>query len=245
MGDLSLGEALALSNDGNRNNGAWGEGGGWWMWIFLILIFFCWGGFGGRGAWGGNGNGGGTDGAGFQGYATRTAVAEEFALNGINNGISGLRDGQFGLQNTLCQGFNGINQSVGALGNQMQDCCCQTQRLIERTACDNMGAVKDLAYNMATGFNSAIQNAHNDTDRVLAKLDQMESLRQQERIQALQSENQTLRFQASQNAQNSFIDAVGNSVVAQLRQPTPVPAYAVPAPYPYAGNCGCGATTCC
>lgn len=64
---------------------------------------------------------------------------------------------------------------------------------------------------------------------------------QMERDSSLQAENQTLRFQASQTAQNGFIDAVGNTIVAQLRQPQPVPAYTVPAPYPYASNCGCNA----
>ena len=33
--------------DGNRNGGAWGDGGGWWAWIILFALF----------GWGGNGFG--------------------------------------------------------------------------------------------------------------------------------------------------------------------------------------------
>ena len=80
---------------------------------------------------------------------------------------------------------------------------------------------------MATNTNNIIQSSHNDTDRVIAKLDSMENARQQEKIAALQLENQGLKFQASQSAQNAFIN------------PMPVPAFQVPAPYPY-NNCGCG-----
>ena len=81
---------------------------------------------------------------------------------------------------TTLQGFNGIQ-------NQISSCCCDTQRQIERGFCD-------VGYNMATNTNNIIQSSHNDTDRVIAKLDSMENARQQEKIAALQLENQGLKF---------------------------------------------------
>lgn len=58
----------------------------------------------------------------------------------------------------------------------------------------------------------------------------------QAKIARQQAEIQNLRLAASQSAQNGYIDAIGNSIVARLQQPTPQPAYVVPAPYPYCGN---------
>ena len=87
-----------------------------------------------------------------------------------------------------------------------------------------------------------ILSSHNDTDRVIAKLNSMENARQQEKIAALQLENQGLKFQASQSAQNAFITANQEAQTAELIRrinPMPVPAFQVPAPYPY-NNCGCG-----
>lgn len=53
----------------------------------------------------------------------------------------------------------------------------------------------DVGYNMATNTNNIIQSSHNDTDRVIAKLDSMENARQQEKVAALQLENQGIKFQ--------------------------------------------------
>jgi hypothetical protein len=71
----------------------------------------------------------------------------------------------------------------------------------------------------------------------------------QDKISSLQAENQALKFQASQSAQNAFITATQEAQTAELIRriaPMPVPSYAVPAPYPYCGSgystggCGCG-----
>lgn len=231
MGENGFLEGLLIGRDGNNSNNM-GFGGGW-VWIIFLFFLLCWGGWG-RGFGGGYG-GGAADTPSFQGLATRADINEGFALNGLTNGISGLRDGQFGIQQTLCQGFNGTNAAINQLGFQMSECCCQTQRAIDganynmaKNTCDITHTISDLGYNMTAGFNNIIQNTHNDTDRIIAQLNQMEANRQAEKIQQLQSENQTLRFQASQTAQNGFIDAVGNSIVARLQPASPVPAYVVP-----------------
>lgn len=96
----------------------------------------------------------------------------------------------------------------------------------------------DTRNTIQTATRDILDNNNSNTRAILDFLTQ-------DKISTLQAENQTLRFQASQTSQNGFIDAVGNSIVAQLRQPQPVPAYTVPAPYPYASNCGCGCNTGC
>ena len=55
----------------------------------------------------------------------------------------------------------------------------------------------------------------------------METSRLQEKLAEQQAEIQNLRLAASQSAQNGYIDAIGNSIVARLQQPTPQPAYVV------------------
>ena len=125
-------------------------------------------------------------------------------------------------------GFNGVTAGLTALGTQMASCCCDTQRQVERGFCDTN-------YNAATNARDIIQSTHNDTDRIIARIDQMETARQAEKIAALQTENQTLKFAASQEAQNNYL-------VNALR-PAPVPAFPVPAPYQFSG-CGCNTCGC-
>lgn len=180
--------------------------------------------------------------------------------NTVNNGFHGVDNAVCNLGYQTQQGFNTLGsqmascccniersidqanfqtaQGINSLGSQIASCCCDTQRQIERGFCDTN-------YNLATNTTSIIQNAHNDTDRVIAKLDAMENTRQQERIAALQAENQSLKFQASQAAQNAFITANQDAQTAELIRrinPMPVPAYQVPNPYAGCGcynSCGC------
>ncbi len=141
-----------------------------------------------------------------------------FALNSLDNGIRG-------IQNGLCDGFYAVNTGLltgfGNVQSQMASCCCETQRLIERGFCDTNA------------------NIANQTRAILDYLTN-------EKIDSLRTENQTLKFQASQVAQNQFITQVGSDIVNRL-QPPPVPAYTVPNPYAsygYGGygygGCGCG-----
>ena len=229
----SLADIAAATGNGNNRNGdgMWGD----WIWIIVLFLFA-------GGGWGNGFGGNGANGAGLQGLATRADINEGFALNGIENGIRGIQQGicdsTYALNNTITSGFNGVDRSLCQMGYQLQDCCCQTQR-----------AIDGVNYNLATqscDTRNTIQNAtrdllDNNNRNTRAILDFLT----QDKISSLQAENQTLRFQASQTAQNGFIDAVGNTIVAQLRQPQPVPAYTVPAPYPYASNCGCGCNTGC
>ena len=86
----------------------------------------------------------------------------------------------------------------------------------QQCCCDVRGDIKDLMYAGAKNTCDIIQSTHNDTDRVIARLDQMEANRQAERIHALELENQKLSFQASQTAQNAFITANQEAQTAEL-----------------------------
>ena len=144
-------------------------------------------------------------------YSTNNGMLTGF--NTLGNNVS---NGFHGVDNAICQlgyqtaqlanntvqnmntGFNGVTAGLTALGTQMSGCCCDTQRQMERGFCD-------INYNAATNARDIIQSTHNDTDRIIARLDAMENTRQQEKIAALQNENQALKFAASQEAQNNYL----------------------------------------
>lgn len=136
-------------------------------------------------------------------------------------------------------------QNANALQSQISGCCCDLRtgqmvigNQIERASCDTN-------YNAATNTNAIIQNSHNDTDRIIARLDAMENARKDERIAEQNQQIFGLQLAASQQAQNNYL-------VNQLR-PCPVPAYITCNPYTasygvgianngygYNGGCGCG-----
>ena len=211
---------IAAVTDGNRNNGMFG--GDWSAWIILFLLFGMFGnGWGGFGS--GFGNGGG---AGFQGFATRADINEGFALNGLQTGITAIQQG--------------ICDSTYALTGAIKDCCCTTQR-----------AIDGVNFNMANGFNSVNQTVNTATRDILennnANTRAILDFLTQDKIATLTAENQSLKFQASQTAQNAFItanqEAQTATLLRRLGADCPTPAYVVQPPtpvhFPY-NNCGCG-----
>lgn len=245
--DFAMGYALGQDNNNSRGNGNdWFGGGGIWGLLILALLF-GWGG-GGLGGFGGLGGGGGN------GAFTRAAVAEGFQYNNIENGIRGIQqglcDGFYAVNTGLLTGFNGVQGQIANLAAQNASCCCETQRLVERGFCD-------VGYAMATNTSNIIQNSHSDTDRVIAKLDAMENARMAEKLDALRSENLSLKFATSQANQNAFItanqEAQTAELIRRLGRDCPIPAYVVPNPNccygnpvgvsygaGFGGGCGCG-----
>ena len=265
---LSPADIVALSgNGGGRNNdGMWNDNSIWWILVFLIF------GFGRNGF--GNGFGGNSGGDGnCCGFGAPNIYGK---LDGITYGISdatfalnnNITNGFNNVQSALCQGFNGVNQAIttngyetrGAitdLGYRLQDCCCQTQRAIDKCCCETQRSIDAVNYNMATNTNAIQQTLCNTTRDILennnnntrAILDFLTN----DKISTLQSENQALKFQASQSAQNAFITANQQAQTAELIRrlgaDCPSPAYIVPNPnccYNYQvtgfgyGNNGCG-----
>lgn len=266
--------ALLTGNNGRNNDGFGGDGWASWIVIFLIFAFF---GFGNRG-WANGGNGNGSNGSGAldnyvlaSDFATiQRQLSDNFAnltsqaryiqngicdsayataqlINGVNTNIAG---STAALQNSLCQGFNSVNQgivtngyetrnAISDVGYRLQDCCCQTQRAIDgvnfnmaQNTCAITTGANNNARDIIDAINSSYNNLHNEivANRIEDKNAQ---------IAAQQNEINALRLSASQAAQNSFL-------IDQLK-PCASPAYIVPNPnccynsYNLTSGCnGCG-----
>lgn len=206
-------------NEGRNSGGGFFGGEGLWGFLILAMIF----------GWGGGGFGfgfGGGGGAGFQGMATRADINEGFALNNITGGIRGLEQGLCNgfhdVTVTTMQGFNGVERGFCNLSHQLSDYCCE-----------NRAAIAQVRYDMANQTRDVIEAGNANTRAILDYLTNKE-------IDALRSDNQVLRFQASQSAQNAAImasqDAQTAELIRRLRTPEAVPAYVVPNPNCCYGN---------
>ena len=219
---------LVANLDGNCNNNGWGADGGWWILIILFAIF----------GWGGNGFGwGGNNGRDGYPCATqadvRAAVDQQTLISKLDQQTYGLADTFTALNNTLNSNFRGIDNAICTLGYQNQQCCCETQRLIER-------GFADTNYNIATQTN-AIQNAmcNNTRDIIDNQNSNTRSILDflvNDKIATLQAENQNLKLKASQAEQNQYL-------INQIK-PCPIPAYISCNPWAYSyglqnNNCGC------
>ena len=226
---------LVANLDGNCNNG-WGNDGGWLWFIVVIFAIFGWGGNGF--GWGGNN---GRDGYPCVTQAdVRAAVDQQTLISKLDQQTYGLATSTYDLNNTLMNGFHGVDNAVcqigyqtqqgfNNLGHQISDCCCATRE-----------AIQGVNYNMATQTN-AIQNAMCNNTRDIIENQNANSravldFLVNDKIATLQTENQNLKLKASQAEQNTYL-------VNQLR-PCPIPAYSVPNPFCcYTGyannNCGC------
>ena len=229
---LSASDVLALTRDNNN-----GFGGDWSWLIGLLVVAGIFGnGFGGFGGFGGGG-------AGLQGIATRADINEGFALNNITGGIQaiqqGICDSTYALNNTINNGFFGVDRGLNGLSAQLAQCCC-----------DNRAGLADLKYTIA--------NESCDTRRAIADASRdIKEFLVNDKLATLSAENQALRFKASQAEQNTFITANQNAQTAELIRrlgaDCPVPAYVVqpntPITFPvnacgnftgFNNGCGCG-----
>lgn len=171
------GYAIGQGNHGNCGNGWGGCGDGWWI---LLLLLCGWG----NNGWGGNGGGNQMVGYELGRVATTNDVASGFSTSTI---MSNQRENQLAMQagfanvqQTLCQGFNGINQAIG-------DCCCRTQ-----------AAIADVKYANERNTCDIIQSGKDNTQRIIDYLTCKEN-------QELRDQNFALRLQASQSAQNAYL----------------------------------------
>lgn len=242
--DNGFAEGYAVGQ-GNANNGGWGNGawGAEWLWIIVLFALF------GNNGWGFGGNCGGNN-IGYElgKVATSNDVAVGFAQNETLSSLNDLKLGQAGIQQTLCQGFSGVNTAILQAQNasekgfaqvsyQLADCCCQTQR-----------AIDGVNYNMAQNTCNITNAINNSTrDIIDAQRDGTNAILNfltQEKISSLQAENAQLTAQLSQNAQT-------RTLIDTLR-PCPQPAYITCSPYESVYGfgrsgygCGCNSGCCC
>ena len=224
------------------NGSMWG--GDWSAWIILFLI---WGAFGG--GWG-NGFGGGANGVngpGFQSWATRADINEGFALNGLQNGQTSIKDavtnGFHGVDTAVCQlGYN-TQQGFNTLASQLSDCCCTTQRAIDSVRYDMATQAAATQNTIQNTTRDILENNNSNTRAILDFLTQ-------DKIATLTAENQSLKLAASQADQTAALRATMDANVAELLRRTghdcPTAAYVVQPPTPvtfpnYCNPCGsCG-----
>ena len=219
----SLSDIAAVS--GGRNDGMFG--GDWSAWIILFLLFGLFGngnGFGFGGGFGGRGCG-------------QPATTADLTSQSIISKLDGLTNG-------LSDSTYAVTGAINGLSHQVSDCCCATQR-----------AIDGVNYNMATqacDTRNVIQNSTRDIlESNNANTRAILDFLTQDKIATLTAENQSLKFQASQTAQNAYLTATIDSsraeLIRRLGADCPVPAYVVPNPnccynaqVNFANGCGCG-----
>ena len=264
-GGLSASDVALLSGRNSGGNDGFGEGSGWWIIVFLIFALGGWGRNGVGGFGGGNSGGIGEN------YVLATDFATvERKLDSLANGIcdstfalnNTVTNGFAATQQTLCQGFSGINQAITAngyetrlgvnsLAAQLANCCCDIRTEIADCCCTTQRAIDGINYNMAMNNNMLQQTLCNNTRDIIENqnanyraiheelvANKLEA--KNDRIAEQQNEINALRLAASQEKQNNYL-------LSELK-PCPSAAYIVPNPnccYNYNvtgfgyGNSGC------
>ena len=242
-GGYSLSDIAAVS--GTNKSGTFGDD---WAWIIILLL--CGWGNGGFG-FGGNGQG-----------SVREEIAYGFDMNGLENGVRGIQqglcDGFYAVNTGMLNGFSGVNESItqstiadmqsdfalqSAINNsttaltaqltnmaaENASCCCDLRYSIANQGCETRRAIADSTRDIIENNNAGVRS-------ILDFLTQ-------DKIATLTAENQSLKFAASQAAQNAFItanqEAQTAELVRRLAEPVPVPAYVVPNPNSVYTPCGC------
>lgn len=167
---------------GNNGGSAWGQDG---IWAILLLALL--------GNNGGFGLGGGRGGSEFVGYELGKVATQADVAAGFNN--SAVLSNQNDIKLSLTQGFAGLNTVIGqglcdlgynvqsgfnGISHQISDCCCATQRLIERSTCD------------------LLVNQNANTQKIIDYLTN-------EKIESLRAENVALKGRISNNEQSAYI----------------------------------------
>ena len=229
---------LATGCTDGCNRDGWGDNGAWW--IIVFVLFFAFGGWGGNGfGWAGNN---GRDGYPCATQAdVRAAVDQQTLISKLDQQTYGLADTFTALNNTLNSNFRGIDNAICTLGyqnqqgfndvsHQISDCCCQTREAIQGVNYNLATQANSLQNSMCMNTRDIIENANANNRAILDFL-------VNDKLSTLQSENQNLKLQASQFAQNQYL-------VNELR-PCAKPAYITCSPFQSAygfglnNSCGC------
>lgn len=262
--DFGIGYAVGrdTNNCGYGNgygNGMFGQDGLWWL---IVLLLF---------GWGNNGYGFGGGFGGFGGShcgsacATQADLAAGFNNSAVLNNLNDLKLGQAGIQQTLCQGFSGVNQSVNTLGYQVSQGLCDLgynmqagvnglSRQIAECCCDTRAAIADVKYANERNTFDIVKSGQDNTRAILDFLVQDKLATKDARIAQLEN-------RLSQSEQNAYIaatiDASQATLIRRLGADCPTPAYVVQPPQPvtfptnccgtvnvagygYNNGCGCG-----
>ena len=167
-----------------------------------------------------------------------------------------MTNGFANVQNTLCQGFSGVNNAITTNGYEtrlgvqglsasLASCCCDVRQQISDCCCQVNRGIDGLNYNMAMNTNT-LQNAmclntrdiiDNQNANYRALHDEIVANRIEDKnaqIAQQQNEINALRLQASQANQNAVLQAAMDANTAEIIRRTgndcPIPSYIVPNP---------------
>lgn len=231
---------------GNGFGSGFGWGGDFGSWIILFLLFGMFGGWGNNGyGWGNAGSyGGWFNSPGTQGFATRSDINEGFALNGLQNGQTSIKDavtnGFHGVDTAVCQlGYN-TQQGFNNLASQLASCCCETQSAIQGTRYDIATSAAATQNTIQNATRDLMENSNANSRAILQALND-------NYVRTLERENSDLRMNALISNSNAVNQAARDAQTAELLRRTghdcPTAAYVVQPPTPvtfpnYCNPCG-------
>ena len=228
-------------------NGGFGGFGNDWGWIILLLLF----------AGGGYGFGGGFGGGEIYPWMNQADITTNGFQNlQTNNAISSVQSSLGDIQNSLCNGFAGVNASISNgfaqseiadnarqianmqqmfdIQTQFANCCCenrlancQTQNVIQ-----SEGSATRFAD--ANNTRDILENCNRNNQVILDKLCQLELDAKQDKINDLERQLTFANLQASQTAQTARLIANNTEqtqYIVNRVAPYPIPSYTVPNPF--------------
>ena len=243
--DEGTGTTMLVQPAGGFGNGG-GDfmgGSGWW----ILLLFILLGGWNGNNGFGG-GMGGGMGGGLYPWMNQSNQINDGFQNQMLNDNITGIRDGLFGISTQLCNNQMADMERSFAVQSALQNCCCE-----------NRASVADLKYTVATencadrtqslmNTRDIIESQTRGTQQILDKLCSLELEGVKSQLAQAQRDNVGLQNQlnmanlaASQTAQTVNIR---DSIIDELRS-CPIPSQPVYGSQPIFtcpnnNNTGCG-----
>ena len=245
--DEGTGTTMLVQPAGGFGNGG-GDfmgGSGWW----ILLLFILLGGWNGNNGFGG-GMGGGMGGGLYPWMNQSNQINDGFQNQMLNDNITGIRDGLFGISTQLCNNQMADMERSFAVQSALQNCCCE-----------NRASVADLKYTVATencadrtqslmNTRDIIESQTRGTQQILDKLCSLELEGVKSQLAQAQRDNVGLQNQlnmanlaASQTAQTVNIR---DSIIDELRS-CPIPSQPVYGSQPIFtcpnnnnNGCGCG-----
>lgn len=244
--NFATGYAVGRDSNGGYGNGMFGNDA-WWI-IILLLFGYNGRGFGGFGGFGG-GFGGGCGAPCATQADVRAAVDQQTLISKLDQQTYGLADSTYALNNTITNGFHGVDNAICNLGYNVQSGFNGLSHQLAECCCDTRAAIADVKYAMATESCATRNTIQNTTRDILenanansrAILDALNA----NYIRTLEQENNSLRLSASQSAQNAVLMAAMDANKAEILRRTgaecPTAAYIVQPPQPvtFPTNC-CG-----
>lgn len=221
--DESNGMVMPVTPYGGNGSGFGGD----WGWIILLLLFA--GGF--------NGFGGGFGGGEIYPWMNQADITTSGFQNlATQNQLTAVQSDLGDIQTQLCGGFAGVNATINsgfsnlevannarqiadmqqtfALQSQLAQCCCDNrlatanlQSVIQAENCADRAAVSD-------GIRDILVANNSNTQRILDMMCEDRLNRKDEKILDLQNQLNIATFNASQTAQNGYLQ---NALTAQTQ----------------------------